>query len=366
MSFEKTLKRGSVVAVVSAALFAVFACSTPGPGSGAGDACGAYYDAYAKILTTCATDITASELLGSRAAFVRYCGIALSAPGTGTSAAYLNTCAGALNNTTGCDLKLNEIAGCEPQNGSLATGTACLGSDQCAGGACSITTTTNPDAGTSTTTGLNCGKCAPALAEGEACGNSSVNCARRLSCINQKCAQPPTSGSGVAEGGVCYTQDAMGMVTQSGCGSGLSCDIKFDTATNRSAGTCKRQPAKGEACTTRCASPLVCANKVCVDASTEGGPCPTGAECKGSLVCDQMTKTCKGPTIVEAGGECGKANVKCASGLNCISAGAGVSKCQTPIAENGACNANDQASRCDRYLKCIDGKCIFPDANLCK
>jgi hypothetical protein len=358
-------KRGSVVVLVGAALGAAFACSGPGASSSS-DACGVYYDAFGRLLTACETSSSSADTLGARAEFVRFCGIALSAPGTGVTAASLSACAAAINKIPGCPTaKLEEIPECVQPNGSLPAGAACLGSDQCAGGVCSRTTMPVSDAGAPATTGLNCGTCAPTLAEGEACnGSSGVTCARRLSCLNGKCAKVPTTATGVAEGGICFSQDANGQTTQSSCASGLTCETQLDPATNKLTGTCKKRPGKGEACTTSCATGFVCANKVCVERAGEGGACPVGNECKAGLACDQASKTCKGPTIVNAGGDCAKSGVKCASGLQCTSSGSGNPTCQAPIAENGACDAT--ASRCDRYLKCIDGKCIFPDANQCK
>jgi hypothetical protein len=337
------------------ALATAIACSSPGAAS-PGDACGKYYDAFVGGAARCGASASDVEKdLGSRGDFLRFCQVALKAPGTSVTPTFLEGCAAASNAQTGCR-DVDKLPECKTGNGTLPVGAACLGSEQCAGGRCKRPSTS--------TAGLDCGTCEATIAEGGACSTTATSdafCGRGLSCQSGKCAKPPAS---VAAGASCIVMEGNSTSTRS-CVTGYYCNVTFAAGTP--SGTCEKEVTKGEACTERCAGKYVCINKVCSDRVGEGLAC-SDAECAANLYCDSAAKTCKKPTEIAVGGECNKQGTVCAANTRCdYGTGGPTTKptCKALLAENAACGATVQGT-CGKQLSCIDDKCQFPDANLCK
>jgi hypothetical protein len=183
--------------------------------------------------------------------------------------------------------------------------------------------------------------------------------AKGLQCgASNKCEKIPAP---VAAGASCYQMSGSSGASLQ-CVSGYYCNIKINgTATS---GVCEVLPGKGEACSSRCASGFDCNNKVCVAPVAEGGACPNGHDCAEGLSCDMSSKTCKAGRIIGAGEGCGVPGMKCGVGLAC-DYNMDMPVCKALLGENAACGPTVDA-RCGALLSCVDGKCQFPDANLCK
>ncbi len=362
-------------------LLAVAACSsttTATPGQANSDACGRVFEAYAKVDALCVAEGAKGQPSGSylgaqKGSFARSCGNLASAPGSGITTAYLDACASALNAVTACT-DSDKVDACRTPMGTLGDGAGCADDSQCASGDCknSSSSSGGSDAGVSGDAGLAakakyCGTCVPTLAEGAACGTAGItaSCRQDLRCAGGKC----VTRAPVADGVSCVFGSGSNFGTLS-CNLGSFCD--YTTTGGTPTGTCKKVPARGEACTTRCATGSVCIAAKCSEPLADGAPCTgTGSnECKASSSCSTTDKKCVARTYAGEGGACGTNASSCAAGLSCVYTGTDFSNgvCRARVPEGGPCTevSSGTSPTCDYYLTCVDNKCQFEDANLCK
>ena len=312
------LRHGIAAALAGSVIFAS-AC-----GGGVDSACGDYFDAFEGLLQECAPALAADP--ASRSASVSACSRLASAPGAGDLAGSLESCASKLKSLEACSLA---GFGCT-LHGTLADGSPCASSAQCAGGACA-------NAKSSATSELACGTCATVLAPGAACSSSSDCDSSVGNCQNGKC-----TAYG-AQGAPCSTQAP--------CAINLVCS---------SAGTCDAIPGNGQPCTTVCLNPYRCVAGSCTTGVSEGGACPNGGECATGLEC--ANKTCAKPTLAAAGQPCGSVNgnyTGCVTGTKCEN-----QVCATVKQSGEACVVGN--SECAVDLLCIAGTCQVPDYASCK
>jgi hypothetical protein len=276
------------------------------------------------------------------------CVAALAATGTGQTVAGVTAC-GAAYPSEACDdyFDGNPVAACVPPAGTLATGSPCGSSAQCASTFCAIAEY------------QVCGTCQPLPTAGATC-QVTADCGRDLAC-----AVPNGATSGVC---AAYGASAAPCLTGvAPCGAGLAC-VGDDVAT-MTMGTCMASGATvGAAC----------------DATRK-----TAANCNGDLglVCVPTAAgsgvgTCKTITLVAAGAACGDIGsapitgfADCeASGL-CVkaSATATTGTCAAPAVDGATCN-NDPTigPPCLAPAKCVPssatstaGTCTVPDAATC-
>jgi len=313
----------AVAAVAVVGVVGVSACSVD-----LDTACGDYVDAADSLDTTCG-DV--GVLPQTRTNFVAVCDALVTAPGVQDLAAQVEQCAGQLRS-----LDCNGTASCKI-TGTLPDGAACGAGQQCAGGICNTTASTDP------TSEVACGKCSSYVAIGGNCSTGVCD---------------PTAGGCVQGTCVAYAQRDESC-TDAPCANALQCDS--------TSLTCQPYPTEGQSCSTECAYPEKCSSGTCVDPAQQGGACPTGVECATGLVCDSGTRTCSKPGIAEAGQPCGFVNgqiVDCDGGLKCAAPSQGHPSCVAPKQIGDACTVGD--GECDVFLACVGGTCQVPDYSVCK
>lgn len=316
-------------AAFAAGVIGLIACS----GGGIESSCGNYFDKVVSLESQCGSDFALDPSLKSN--FEKYCDGLAAEPGAKDLASQIDTCASTVS-AAGCN---GSAINCRI-TGSLPDGSACGNGTQCTGGLCD-TSGTQP----STTTELNCGKCASYLQVGADCTAPSATCDPSTSeCRNGKCTALATQGQSCAT---------------IGCANGLTCD----TGTQ----TCVTPPTQGQACTTTCASPYRCINSTCTTGVQQGGACPVGDECAPTLSCDMTTHTCQPQQRATEGQPCGFVNnaiVGCQSGLQCTESTPNTFTCQTPKNLGETCTVGKQ--ECQIFLACVNGTCQQPDYSTCK
>jgi len=227
--------------------------------------------------------------------------------------------------------------------GAVANDAACTSDEECTSGHCKYS-------------GGNCGKCAPAIALGEACQGSG--CANDGICMDGKCA---AKGS-VAPGGTCLDGDA--------CSAGHFCQWGEGNSQN----TCVALVAKDGACedSEECQPGLACApksasdeDKTCQTPKALGDPCfepsqPFGGQSPcatgvcGILDGTQSAKCLEWKKMGEAcesSWQCGLIDSVCI-GKKCVP----MPKTGEACADIGFAKLCDMASACDP----ASGKCVAP------
>ena len=322
--------RHCVAVSFAAGVIGLVAC-----GGSPGSSCGSYFDSLVAAEQKCDPGVQIDTSV--KANFETYCDKSLAkASGTNNLAGQISNCASLVQNYS-CGASLNcKVAG------TLPDGTACGVAPQCSGALCDTKNSTAiPNSE------VVCGKCASYLAVGAQCGTTGGgSCdSSTSSCTNGTCVALAQQGQS------CATAE---------CTGGLLCDPQ--------AKTCQPLPTKGAACPSfECQAPYRCVSGTCADAVQAGGACPTGAECAGGLTCDQLTKTCKAPTLAPAGQPCGFVQnqiVDCQTGLRCQQGTTGQGTCIVPKHAGEACAVGK--GECASFLFCINGTCTVPDYSVCQ
>jgi hypothetical protein len=190
---------------------------------------------------------------------------------------------------------------------------------------------------------------------------------------------------GTYQCGTCTARVAVGGTCEhiADCDTGLWC----------SSGTCKKSTAAGQACkvTDECADGSNCQGGVCkptgVHAKKAGETCQVSYECVEGLACENWK--CAEPVFANAGDSCGM-SATCGNGLICTAAGKCVayapngscanssygcvlgqycntaSKCVDAGGVGDPCQVNGDDSDCVLGLTCVQKKCGFLDAAVCK
>jgi hypothetical protein len=266
----------------------------------------------------------------------------LGAPGTGATAASVETC-GTTTSGESCDQYLGNDPDdtCLPPAGTLAASAACAVSAQCQSTYCAV-----PAHST-------CGVCATVPKAGDPCGTTG-ECGGRggLRCVNQVC---------VIEG-----------AANADCGDGAPCGPSLSCV-----------GAKG-ATLGKCMAAVVAADSTCDPAHKTGPGCDNDL----GLYCDPSTSKCVAYTFANDGQPCGEVAgglVACTAGT-CILASAGDAgldagdggdntpksgTCKALALEGSACDtANGPV--CEGPAKCIitvdggtTGTCMLVDPTTC-
>lgn len=206
------------------------------------------------------------------------------------------------------------IAGVQPVAcniaGTLASGAACAGDDQCSSGFCKKSAV--------------CGVCADKVASGVACTQSG-ECANGLACAGtgSKTCQPHR-----VVGASCSTMEP--------CRSDLYCH----------AGAC--------------AVPAKTVGASCV--ATEAGSCDS----RSGLFCSPVASTCAAVTLAEVGSPCGfvgGTTVLCKSGAQCKYTGA-MGLCVAHAADGASCDMSN-AIGCLAPASCVNNVCTVPTRPTC-
>ena len=277
------------------------------------------------------------------------CVNALSAKGTGTTAATIEACVAAYPSYT-CTAFYEDAppTACVPPAGTLATGAACGASAQCASTYCA------------TGAYAVCGTCQPLPVAGAAC-QVDADCGRNLSCTKAAGSTTMTMGvctAWIASGGACLTGTST-------CAPGLAC--VGDDVTTKTMGMCATQGAT--------------VNAAC-DADRK-----TAANCSGDLglICVPAAKTsgvgtCQAITLAMPGQPCGDVGAapitgyaECQLGF-CQKAATTdtMGTCVANIADEAACSTDPTTAPCGTPAKCVPssagsmtGTCTLPNASTC-
>jgi hypothetical protein len=328
----------------------VAACSS----TSSSDTCGAYFDAEVAYSQACSSSSTGK--VKDRARFTQSCTIALAAPGTGATPAWVDTCSSATRAAAATCTSDDAEKACKTPPGTLADGAACGSSAQCKSSYCKKV---SPAAETT-----NCGTCAATVAVGGACDAIKDRCASGSSCKTTGTSTTgtctaTTSTERVAEGGTCVSDTSF-----SSCASGLRCDFTSKK--------CVKLAASGDACTSSsdCQKTLACVEKKCGAKVAIGGSCVSSSDCVSGAGCDLTSKKCAAYTFGAPGEACDYGTKQCAKG-SCLGASVGTGgptpgKCPQIIADGQICDAKSETTRCDDYASCIGGKCQIFDPASCK
>jgi len=319
------------------------------------DACTRYFDALVQTSTRCepsgGTSAGGWQAMDKNA-FIAVCLATRTAPGSGLSDSYLDTCSGALASATSCIIR--QVPGCQNPPGKLADGAACYASIQCQSGACAKSGSPLTDGGVDVAwadaASPRCGTCDPRAAVDAACDSAGVTapkCMLGLDCDAGTCKEPVT----IPLGGVCSFPFE--------CASGTTCIPNVSGK-----GTCIPAPKRGENCSGICDTNLVCGAGTCRDKVAVGGACPAGDECQSTLYCDPTTKLCAALKVGKVGDACSPSvGVKCGGDLFCGSVGAAAPTCVALKKKGEACGDGEW---CAPFLDCISGTCQTPDPSQCK
>jgi hypothetical protein len=167
---------------------------------------------YAAQYTRCAgPTLPASENARVLGRFEQVCENEAALTGSGVTAATLEACASALDESP-CELPEGPPVACNFQ-GTLAGGSACTDRIQCQSGECSGTVSYSPEGPTAPFT---CGTCEPAAAVGQDCNSSG--CPVTAACItaDTSAAQPDYACVAVAQGGLGAACDGLSTICRPG------------------------------------------------------------------------------------------------------------------------------------------------------
>jgi len=204
---------------------------------------------------------------------------------------------------------LNQSQSCRNAiKGAVATGGACLTSEECQSQACDKSACT-------TATECCAGTCAAKISAGGDCSSSAVGCADDLFCKQGDTATTWTCAPFIADGQPCTSVDH--------CVAGRRCNLVMGTTK----GTCGVLPARGQAC--------------------PGTACDSSAD-----FCDPASKTCLGR--IPVGGDCTGLATGCVPYANCDTA---TMKC---IARKRGGEACTESSDCLMGVACTGGVCVPP------
>lgn len=272
----------------------------------------------------CAAYRAASDALAARCrdgshvakppTFDAYCARLVAAPGSGLSAASMQSCADKLA-TLACDETVDDECGLRSARGKLPDGSSCGADSQCASGEC--ISSLGPMHGFAFDDVRDgCGKCATPAKVGESCSFAPFD-----TC---------------AAGAVC-DRDAKCV--------GLAPEVGL--------------PHAGAPCQRFCAGSLRCIDETCQLGVLSGAACPTGSECARGLAC--RDGVCQDPTLtpLPLGASCGKGGA-CGRDAHCSR----TNVCVPRIAPGAACDVYD--TPCTAYHTCLYGVCTLIDPGACK
>lgn len=301
------------------------------------EACGAYFDAEAQVLTRCGLTLPLppDETARQRARFLAACKVTMDEPGTGTTAEWLSACAASLVGDLCTNFQFDPD--CAVPTGTIESGKACESHAQCQTGVCS-----GPGANGA------CGTCSPVLQTGAQCTPGG----------------PPCNKSAVCQQGTCIkvVRGDVGASCEPGrpdCASGI-CDSK--------AHTCALPFPAGGSCISdwECADGLACSGFVCTPTVAEGaacapeiGPMPSPSPCPRTLVCARATKTCVAVHLAKGGEPCDVDATRCEIGT-CNGT------CPKVLADGAPCDPSSATTTCDFFAECKDGKCLTGGFTPCK
>ena len=238
-----------------------------------------------------------------------------------------NRCLDAVRGASCAAVTLEPAACTDVFVGSVATGSSCATSEECAGDAYCLVESMCPGTCTATVgSGMPCGDdeecstdlvcidgtCGSPVGEGASCVDDD-ECAGFLSCFNDRCTSLPdlaTAGSGDScdpDAGVlcrpglscvvvgfdlmtetvmweCVGSSSSGGACNFGapdpCPSGQACDA--DIGSGSFEGTCQQLPTAGMPCEVQCATDLECIDGTCRELQRLGSSCTSGEECYSS------------------------------------------------------------------------------------
>ncbi len=213
-----------------------------------------------------------------------------------------------------------------PATGTLADGTACAASFQCASGYCKSVVGT-----------YSCGQCASLVAESGSC-EKNADCASGLWCNKGTCAKT------TADGAACQVTDECN--DRSLC-SGGKCTPSGEFS-----------KSAGESCQAdwQCVRGLACVQFTCAEPvfASQGESCGMDSRCGNGLICDQGTCAPYVP-----GASC-SSSMSCLMGQYCNGG-----TCVDQGELGGACAINGLDDDCVLGLTCVFKKCGFLDASVC-
>ncbi len=222
--------------------------------------------------------------------------------------------------------------------GTLAGGSACFSSLQCASNQCS--------GGKAGEDGLRCGVCAagPAAQVGEACSESAplVRCAQGARCdsASKKCVDG-TKISGLGED----------------CGSSRRCVSGATCNGSGTAYTCEAKATLGSSCATTgaCVQGALCANdtKLCVAVPKLGEACVAGSsQCAGGARCDAASSKCVESVALPASAACRQGESYCVEGASCLRTVATSSDGTCVVLQKAGEPCDSEKRFCGRWLTC--------------
>ncbi len=319
-----------VMAVVT--LASLGGCSTSS-GDSASATCSRYVEALRDYEQRCSKggsiDARWAEL---QARYKASCDAAITLPGTSVNGTHVDRCINAMK-TASCT-GLGSVPECVPPAGTLADGSRCSSSEQCASTYCAVS---DPS---------GCGVCTKTVAPGGAC-SATDRCAKGARCTSGTCTTVVYGSAGAA----CDSKAL-------DCANGLYCD-----STSK---TCKVPPGVGEPCTLYCASGLTCdfaGTKTCYapTIATAGQACggTSKATCQSGLTC--RSNVCAIITYLGPGGDCSVTGTMCKVG-SCLST---TKTCPKVIPDGGACTGKAEDGVCDALAACYGGKCALTSGNKC-
>jgi hypothetical protein len=312
-----------VLATVSALALTTSSCGGSAAAPTNDSACQAYAAAVCGELQSCFGGALALEygtVDGCKSRLMISCTAAITAPSTGLTPSYVNTCAGAESGLACSAIYQDQVpAVCAPMTGSLGDGAPCFDGAQCKTGFCPHAATTN------------CGTCTAAPAAGGAC--VSGQCPSGLSCnSSNQCAKRASAGQACT--------------TASDCETDLTC----------TAGKCGAPAKAGEAC------------------SSDGKTVPRCDNLQ-TLVCNGKTNKCEAAKVAAVGAACGLdlasgGIITCSASSYCqtVDAKTFQGKCIARAADGAACATDGLlgSTSCSAPATCISGTCKLPDPTTCK
>jgi hypothetical protein len=306
-----------------------------GAGSGVSGACDDYFQTL--VLGPCGSSapLPPDDVARLRSRLNTVCTEALALPGTGLTSAGLEACISAVQ-SQGCSVLDQPIGPCRFATGSLAVGSPCTSSVQCASGVCTSGELT-ADGGQTV-----CGTCAATAAVGQPCGGSQ-DCAANAVCSNSTC--------------VAYTSVGLG----ASCGQAVQCNPGLYCS---EAATCTAQGGAGTSCVndSDCTPPLVCPPSntalTCQSPGGAGAPCEISQDCASGLVCGEISNICGTATFATAGQACSE-YVGCEVGACPFAGGTIGGVCPTVIADGQPCDETDATTTCDTFASCEGGTCVL-------